>query len=407
MLTPSKAIELVLEAAQKGRAVERPLEEACFLVTAEDVIAEQAYPYFSYSSMDGYAVHSEDLDGASADNPVTLPLAGEIRAATGKRPVLPRGQAIRIMTGGPMPEGSDAVVQQEDVDEKADLVTFYGPVAKGNFINREGEEIARGDILWPAGKALNPAAIGLIATFGVSSIAVYPAPSVFILTTGDELIAPGEPRGYGEIYDSVTPMLASALRRAGFDRISSRRCKDDRGLLLDALSLALAESDIVVSVGGVSVGEYDFVRDVAERAGVEKIFWKVSQKPGKPLYFGKKGDTLLFGLPGNPAAALACLQLYVLPAARRIMGYSSPGPEWLNGVIAEAMENRTDRTNFLRVVARKDAHGGYLLERAGGQSSYMLSSFSRANALAQLPPGPVRIDAGEKVQFAPLFWDVE
>ncbi len=407
MLTPSKAIELVLEAARKGRAVERPLEEACFLVTAEDVIAEQAYPYFSYSSMDGYAVHSEDLDGASADNPVTLPLAGEIRAAAGKRPVLPRGQAIRIMTGGPMPEGSDAVVQQEDVDEKADSVTFYGPVAKGNFINREGEEIARGDILWPAGKALNPAAIGLIATFGVSSIAVYPAPSVFILTTGDELIAPGEPRGYGEIYDSVTPMLASALRRAGFDRISSRRCKDDRGLLHDALSLALAESDIVVSVGGVSMGEYDFVRDVAERAGVEKIFWKVSQKPGKPLYFGKKGDTLLFGLPGNPAAALACLQLYVLPAARRIMGYSSPGPEWLNGVIAEAMENRPDRTNFLRVVARKDAHGGYLLERAGGQSSYMLSSFSRANALAQLPPGPVRIDAGEKVQFAPLFWDVE
>lgn len=407
MLTPTEAIELVLETARKGRAVERPLEQACFLVTAEDVIAQQAYPYFSYSSMDGYAVHSEDLAGASEDNPVTLPLAGEIRAAAEQRPVLPEGQAMRIMTGGPVPEGCDAVVQREDVAEKADSITFYSPVAKGNFINRKGEEIERGDILWPAGKALNPAAIGLLATFGVSSIAIYPAPSVFILTTGDELIAPGEPRGYGEIYDSVTPMLASAIQWAGLDRISSRRCKDDRGLLHDTLSLALAESDIVVAVGGVSMGEYDFVREVAERAGVEKIFWKVSQKPGKPLYFGKKGDTLLFGLPGNPAAALACLHLYVLPAARRIMGYSSPGPEWLNGVIAETMENETDRTNFLRVVARKHAHGGYLLEQTGGQSSYMLSSFSRANALAQLPPGPVRLAAGEKIQFTHLFWDVE
>ena len=407
MLTPSQAIKLVLDTAGKGRAVERPLEEACFLVAAKDIIAEQAYPYFSYSSMDGYAVHSADLARASGDEPVTLPLAGEIRTAAGEPLMLPVGQAVRIMTGGPVPEGCDAVVQREDVAEGDDSVTFYGPVAEGNFINLEGEEIAPGNILWPAGEMLNPAAVGLLATLGISSVEVYPAPSVFTLTTGDELVAPGGPRGYGEIYDSVTPMLASAFRAAGIGRISSKRCKDDPGLLYDALSRAVSEFDIIVTVGGVSMGDYDFVGEVAARAGVEKVFWKVSQKPGKPLYFGRKGDRLIFGLPGNPAAALACFHLYIKPALRSIMGFSAPGPEWRNGTLALEMENKTDRTNFLRVVARKDSQGGYLLEQAGGQSSYMLSSFSRANALAQLPPGPVKLGAGETVQFTPLFSDIE
>jgi len=405
MLTPSEAIQLVLATARTGRAVERPLEEACFLVAAEDIIARQAYPYFSYSSMDGYAVHSGDLAGASADKPVTLPLAGEIRAGTEKRPVLPPGQAMRIMTGGPVPEGCDAVVQREDVGEGEESVTFYGPVAEGNFINREGEEVARGDILWRAGEMLTPAAVGLLATHGVSSAAVYPAPSVFVLTTGDELVAPGRPRSYGQVYDSVTPMLAAAFRAAGIDRITSRRCKDDPGSLHDILTRALAESDMVVTVGGVSMGDYDFVGDAAERAGVEKVFWKVRQKPGKPLYFGTKADRLLFGLPGNPAAALACFHLYILPVLRRTMGFSTTGPEWRNGVLAQEMENETDRTNFLRVVARKDNRGGYLLEQAGRQSSYMLNSFSRANALARLPPGPLKLGAGETVQFTPLFRD--
>ena len=407
MLTPSEAIRLVLETAAKGHAVEKSLEQACFLVAAEDIVAEQAYPYFSYSAMDGYAVHSADLAEACAERPVTLTLAGEIRAGAGESPVLRRAHAIRIMTGAPLPEGCDAVVKREDVAEREDSVVFSGPVAKGNFINRQGEEIEQGSVLWPAGEILNPAAVGLLTTFGICSAAVYPAPSVSVIATGDELIAPGQPRSGGLIYDSATPMLAAAFRAAHIERIDSLRCRDDPTALQEALSRALADSDIVVTVGGVSMGDYDFVDDAAERAGVEKVFWKVSQKPGKPLYFGSKGDRLLFGLPGNPAAVLACFHLYVLPALRRIMGFSAPGPEWRSGFLAEAMDNGTDRTNFLRVVARRDGRGHYLLERAGGQSSYMLGSFSRANALALIPPGPVRLDAGEKVQFTPLFRESE
>ncbi|HUU26923.1 MAG TPA: gephyrin-like molybdotransferase Glp [archaeon] len=407
MLTPSQAIEKVIQTAQYGSPRETPLEECCFLVAARDIVADSGYPFFSYSAMDGYAVRSHDLEGASSSKPVALPLAGEIRTSGGEKVSLPHGRTMRIMTGGALPEGADAVVKREDVKEGESAVTFSSPARKGSFINRQGEEIKQGEVLQPAGRIINPAALGLLATLGVTVVPVYPPPKVSLITTGDELLRVGSPRGCGQIYDSISPMLGAALKRAGVEKVSTCRCKDDPVFLQELISRAAERSDLVVTAGGVSVGDYDYICAVMENLGVEKIFWRVAQKPGKPLFFGRKESRLFFGLPGNPASAMVCFLLYVLPAVRKIMGYPDPGPRWQEGRLACAIENKDWRTHFMRGRVSEDSQGGFLLEKAGDQASYMLSSFAQSNALLELPPGPVQCEAGAKIRFVSHFWNSE
>ena len=404
MLQPREALRKVLESTQSSAPVLVPLAEACSLVTAEEVVSSAAYPFFSNSSMDGYAVRSSDLKGASADEPVTLPLAGEVRAASGETLRLPPGRTIRIMTGGALPEGADAVVKREDVKEAQSQITFYHAVEPGSFINRQGEEIAEGTVLWPAGRRINPAALGLFASQGIDMVKVFPAPKVSLVTTGDELVEAGGSRTGGQIYDSISPMLVSCLEQAGAVIAGVLRCGDDLSELSVTIQEALKESDITITVGGVSMGDYDLVLKCLEQLGVVRVFWKVAQKPGKPLFFGKSGRKLVFGLPGNPASSLVCYLLYVLPAIRRMMGYPDPGPLWYQGRLAARVSNKDTRTFFARGIYVPEHPGGYRLETALGQSSYMLSSFAGANALIELPPGPVTLEAGRKANFTPLSW---
>jgi len=405
LITPREALELVLSATGKGKPELLSLEECGGLVCAEDTQAARAYPFFSFSAVDGYAVRVADIADAAADNPVSLPVSGEVRAAAGELSVLPPGSAMRVMTGAMLPQGAEAMVMREDTREDKSSVTFYSPARPGQHINRAGEELTAGTLLVKGGSLLTPPALGLLATLGYDRIPVYPPPAVTVLTTGDELVPPGAKLSHGQIYDSIAPMLSAALQAAGVKKVETSRCQDDPEALYRAFSVCLGRSDIVLTVGGVSMGDYDHLGTVFERAGVEKVFWKVSQKPGKPLYFGRCGGKLVFGLPGNPAAALVCFSLYVLSTVRRFMGRAECAPCWLHGTLAEAVENREARVNYMRGDYILNDRGEYELRRAGGQVSYMLGSYAVSRALLEIPAGPVRLECGARVRFLPHFWD--
>jgi molybdopterin molybdotransferase len=404
MLQPQEALGKVLDSVRTVKPEQVPLADACCLVPAQDVKATEAYPFFSNSSMDGYAVRRDDLESASPETPVTLPLAGEVRAAPGESLELPPGKTIRIMTGGVLPGGADAVVRREDVEEKPEEVVFYKLPAAGSYINRCGEEISAGMVLWPAGRQINPTVLGLLSTMGFDRVTVFPPPEISIITTGDELVAAGKPRAEGQIYDSISPILVSCLEHAGVSNSRVLMAGDDPEGLTRTIRARLEESDIVITVGGVSVGDYDLVMRSMEELGVERVFWKVMQKPGKPLFFGRRGKKLVFGLPGNPASALVCYLLYVLPAIRKMMGFEEAGPCWSKGRLAKSVSNNDSRTCFARGIFSRETDEGFRLETTVGQSSYMLSSFAAANALIELPPGPITLDAGQRVNFMQLPW---
>jgi len=395
---------MVLRTARRAEPEDCPLEDCAGLVCAGDIPAGRDYPFFSFSSMDGYAVRVADLEHASSEAPVSLPLAGEKRAAAGAPPELPPGATLRVMTGAAVPGGAEAVVMREQTREGESEITFFGPAVMGANINRAGEEIAAGVHLLDAGTVLTPPALGLLATLGHRTVSVYPPPKVGLLTTGDELVAPGGDLLPGQIYDSIAPMLSAALRAAGVFRIEARRCPDDPAALQAAFSGLLERSDMVLTVGGVSMGDYDHLVQVFESAGVEKIFWKVAQKPGKPLWFGRAGRKLVFGLPGNPASALVCFSLYALSAVRSFIGLRECGPRWLEGTLAQAVENREARVNFMRGDYAPDSAGGYAVQPARGQVSYMLGSFAASRALLEIPSGPLRLERGARVRFLPHFW---
>jgi molybdopterin molybdotransferase len=405
LISPQEALELVLSTTGKGEPERLSLEECGGLVCAVDIHAERAWPFFSFSAVDGYAVRVADITDASAGNPVSLTVSGEVRAAAGEKAMLSPGSAMRVMTGGALPDGAEAVVMREETREEKSSVTFFAPARPGQHINREGEELTAGTLLVKAGSILSPPAIGLLATLGHERIPVYPPPAVSVLTTGDELVPPGAQLSHGQIYDSIAPMLSAALRAAGVKKIETCRCTDDPETLIKSFSACLERSDIVLTVGGVSMGDYDHLGGVFERAGVKKVFWKVAQKPGKPLYFGHCDSKLVFGLPGNPAAALACFSLYALSAIRCFMGRSEPAPRWRQGVLIEGIENRETRVNFMRGDYTLNDRGEYELRRAGGQVSYMLGSYAASSVLLEIPAGPVRLESGACVRFLPHYWE--
>jgi molybdopterin molybdotransferase len=295
---------------------------------------------------------------------------------------------------------------REVVTEEEGGAVFRAPVEQWTAVNRAGEEIEPGRLLVAAGTRLRAPSLGLLAAMGFSAAEVHARPGVAVITTGDELLAPGQPRGHGQIYDSIAPMLSAALGVWGAGEVTLRRCRDNVETLHTEIETVLDCLDIVLVVGGVSVGDYDFTLPALERAGVKKIFHGVAQKPGKPLYFGKTPDgRLAFGLPGNPASALVCGAVYVRRAMELMAGVSRPEPRIVWAVAGEELTNRTGRTQFVRVETAVRGDGVLECRSAGGQGSYMLSSFAVSDCLAELPPGPVTVSHGEPVALYPLGWD--
>lgn len=361
------------------------LNSAAFRVAAGDVSSSIDLPAFDNSAMDGYAVRAADVSLAKADAPVTLALAGKVAAGEGFTSEVQAGTCVRVFTGSMLPRGADAVVMQEDVridGQPSARVHVLDGVKPWENVRFRGEDVKQGAVLVRAGERLSPGRIGLLAAAGVSTVKVFRRPVIGLLATGSELVEPGGVLTPGKIFESNRAALEPLLARSGAAVRVFPLVPDTLAGTRDALARAFAECDGVVTSGGVSVGELDFVKAAFEELGGKLDFWKVAIKPGKPFVFGRLGEKLLFGLPGNPVSAIVTFLLLVRPALWRWQGVMEVESQTVPCVLGEPLVNRGGRRHFMRV--RIDRKG--VARSAGLQASHRLGSLAEANALIDVPP---------------------
>lgn len=381
-----------------GRVAPLPPERVSTGDAAGRFLAEAAHartdlPPFPSSAMDGFAVRSTEV-------PATLPVAFEVAAGRASRMPLPPGAAAEIATGGAVPEGADAVVPVELVVTRDGSVEIPSGVAPGTNVRPRGGDVREGELVVAAGARLGPAQIGALAAVGVAEISCAARPRVAILATGSELRAPGEPLEHGQIYESNRAMLAAALVGAGARVELLPAVADDEAAHREAIARGL-EADVLVTSGGVSMGSHDLVRDVEASLGVEEVFWGVAVKPGKPLSFGVRGSTLVFGLPGNPVSSLVGAILFVAPALRALQAATSPGPVYEEATTASALQRSEHRDEYVRA-ARRLEPAGVVVEPVPGQDSHMIVRAAAADALVRVPRGDGEIVAGAVVRYVAL-----
>lgn len=397
MLEIDAALDLCNERVEALPPRRMPLAEALGRVLAAPAESALDLPPFAQSGLDGYAVRAADAAGA----PVTLALAGEIPAGVVASAPLPGGAAVRVFTGAMVPSGADAVVAQERATVVDGCVRLEAPVAPGQGLRRQGEELAAGALVCAAGRRLGAARMAALAAAGVSEVAARPAPRIRVLVTGDELHVGSAPPSPGGIYDANGPLLHGWLAERGHGCVLSH-VADRLDAVTQHLEEALAAGDLVVTTGGVSVGDYDLVMRAAAAQGVETVFWRVRQKPGKPLYLGMAPNGVpLLGLPGNSAAVLAGASVFLRRLLDLREGLATPGPELLGGVAADAVRRDAVRDGWLRA-RRESAPGTVALRVLDRQASHMLSNLGEADALVRVPSGPDPLPAGTPVQWLPL-----
>ena len=395
MLTVEEARERVLAGFTPLEAEEAPLTEALGRVLAEDALAQESSPPFANSAMDGYALRSADTQGASDQTPVRLRLVGEVPAGSVYAGEAQPGEAIRILTGAPLPAGADAALQQELTEVADGWVTIRQPVAAGTNIRHVGEDVRPGMLLARAGAELGPAEIALLASLGVSPVRVRRRPRVAILATGDELAPLGQPLRPGQIYNSNTPYLIAAVTRAGAEPVALG-IAPDRAEELRAMLTQAQGYDLILTSGGVSVGDYDLVKQILSEQGAVE-FWRVRLRPGKPLAFGHLGQTPLLGLPGNPVSAAVTFELFGRPAIRRMLGAAHVERPTITVTLQGDEQRRTDRRQFVRV--RLASRAGQLVAMTtGAQDSHLISSLQGATALLIVPEGEGVIRPGDHAQ---------
>ncbi|MGK4006114.1 gephyrin-like molybdotransferase Glp [Sorangium sp. So ce1036] len=375
-----------------------PLEEAAGRVLAEDLVAAEPMPAFDYSAMDGYAVASAELTGGG---PFTLPVRGE-SAAGGPLPTLEPGTACRIFTGARLPPGSDAIVPQEDAPRSGDEITLREAPRAGAWVRRRGADLAEGAVALRRGARLSPGRVALAAALDRPSLFVARRPVVTVLCSGDELRPPGSPGPAGSVPESNGYFVAATARAAGAAVRVAPFVPDDAARATGAVATALRGSDLVVTVGGVSVGDRDVVRPALEAAGVTLDFWRVAIKPGKPLAVGRAelargGAVHVLGLPGNPASASLTFALFGVPLLRALQGDAAPLPPRVIVRAAGALRRQTGRAEFLR--ARLEISSGELVARiAPNQASGAVTSFAEADALVIVPADRDRVDEGDRLE---------
>ena len=391
-LSIPEALARVLARALPLPAERVPLAAAGGRVLAEDVTAAVDLPPFASSAMDGYALRSEDTPGS-------LPVVFRIAAGVPAEHPLSPGEAMAISTGGAVPDGADAVIQVESVVERDNKLQVPAPVGSGTNVRPAGGDVRAGAPLLAAGTVLGAAQVGALAAAGVADVAVARRPRVVVLSTGTELRAPGERLGPGQIYESNGPMLAAAFAAAGAEVERIGPVPDDEASHREALGRGL-EADVLVSSGGVSVGPHDFVRRILAELGVEEDFWGVRVRPGKPLAFGKRGGTLVFGLPGNPVSSLVAVELFVRPALRALQG-ADPGPAWESARLAAPLRRNPARDEIVRARTRRDA-AGTVLEPVAGQESHMIARAAAADALVLVEAGDGELGAGAPARYLRL-----
>jgi molybdopterin molybdotransferase len=392
----------ILDSLRPLPPYDQPLLEALGLVAAEDVTAPIALPSFDNSAMDGYAVTYDDVATASDDHPVHLPVVGEIGAGQARLLAMSPGTAVKIMTGAPVPAGADAVVPYEWTDRGVAQVVITRAPEKGQHVRSAGEDVSEGDLLIEEGTLLGPRHLGLLASVGRASVVVRPRPRVVILSTGSELREPGTARGHDSIYDGNSYMLAAAVRRAGAIAYRVGIVPDEPAAFLAALGDQLVRADVVITSGGVSMGDYDVVKEALAPLGTV-WFGGVAMQPGKPQGFGVVGEdaTPIFTLPGNPVSSFVSFEMFVLPALRRMMGRLPYHRPTVEATLTHAVSSPAGREQYLRGELHDDGNRP-MVSPAGGPGSHLVGDLAAANALILVPSETTALEAGASVSVLPL-----
>lgn len=384
MIRIQEAVTLIERTAKSGATQWVPLKDACNFYLSRNVISPINMPPFRQSAMDGYAVR---IHGSN-----DYKLVGEIKAGDEFQPCLNKGEAIRIFTGAPVPDSADAVVIQEKVTVNGHKLSIQSTLKVNENIRPVAEQIKSGGIALKKGMKLTPAGIGFLASLSISEIEVYKKPSIAIVTTGNELIEPDTPLSHGKIYESNSKMLRSALLKLDYKEITLFKVVDNIDQTIELLKNLLNNYDMLLISGGISVGDHDYVGKSLKELNVEELFYKVNQKPGKPLFFGKKEKSLVFALPGNPAATLSCFYYYVYPALEFMSGAEQFSLLRSTARSVSEFLKKGDRPQFLK--ANYENGQVTLLE---GQSSSMLQTFALANAMVFVKEDQSRISFGDEV----------
>jgi molybdopterin molybdotransferase len=379
------------------------LKKASGRILAENVVASFPSPRFDNSAMDGFAVRANDTIGATKENPISLKMVSVSAAGMPSDVEISPGECIQCMTGAAIPKGADTIIMVEDSSgfSDDDTVQIMVESHRGKHIRRMGEEMNEGDILIKKGTRMTPSEIGTCATFGLGELTVFKRPKIAIFGTGNELVEPGFELKDGQIYNSNLFVFADLAAKVGAEVIMRNVIKDDKESLRAFLSEALETCDVIISSGGVSMGRFDYVRDVFMELGVTEHFWKVAQKPGKPLFFGTGNDTLIFGLPGNPVSSYIGFMEWVWPALESMMGKSESKP--ITGILAEPFPREKVKTRFLFGNAWIE-NNQLVCKPASKIGSHMLTSSLEANCILSSEPGEWVLQVGQKIRVNLLPW---
>jgi molybdopterin molybdotransferase len=377
---------------------------------AAPVVATRDLPSFDNSAVDGFGVLTADLRQASPESPVALKLAGTIQAGDAGGERLTAGAAFKILTGATVPDSVEAVVMREFCEERNGHVLVRKSVQTGENIRRRGAEFQKGQEILPPGLRITPPIIGLLAMLGFSAFSVCKKPRLAVIATGNELVKPGRALQPGQIYDSNTYALVAAANDLGIELCRTFLARDDADSTRNAIKQGLRESDVLITAGGVSVGDYDIVKDVLEECGVRGHFWQIAIKPGKPVYFGtldsKRGSKrkLVFGLPGNPVSALVTFHQLVRPSLLKMMGASTFTNQTVPGKLTRTLSKKSGRLEFVRAVMSV-AGNQAMVSPAAGQDSHMLGGLSLANCLVRFDCDADELAEGAQVVAELLSWN--
>lgn len=390
MISIDQAVKIIkTHAKTTTRTLEKSISESLGWYLSENIVSPIDMPPFRQSAMDGYAIHVHSSNQYS--------VVGEVKAGDPSDPILKEGEAVRIFTGARVPSSANAIAIQEKVIVQSNKILIHDEIKLQANIRPKGEQVLKGATALNKGTYLNAAAIGFVASLGIETINVYAKPSISIVVTGNELIAAGQPLDDGKIYESNGVMLVSALQQLGYHDVVLEKVGDNFDETLTLLKKVMDQGDLVIISGGISVGDYDYVAHALERLNVLELFYKVHQKPGKPLYFGKKKDTLIFALPGNPAATLTCFYLYVLLALEIRSGNTLFELTRIKARSQSIFNNKFGRPQFLKAVYKQN-----MVRILEGQNSSMLQTFALSNALVFIPETLENIGVNDEVEVIML-----
>jgi molybdopterin molybdotransferase len=390
-------LALILDRIHELPAYDQPLLETLGLPAVDDVVSPIALPVFDNSAMDGYAVVFRDVAEASPDRPVHLPVVGEIAAGQTQIFAMSPGTAVRIMTGAPIPTGCNAVVPVEHTDDGVAKVLIHQAPTESQHIRRAGEDVQKGDVLLRAGDRMDPRRVGLLASVGIGRISARPRPRVVIMSTGSELVEPGEVLARDSIYDANSYLLAAAARQAGAIAYRVTASPDDPETFTEALSDQLVRADVVVTSGGVSKGTHDVVKEALAELGTV-TFREVAMQPGKPQGFGVIGedDTPIFTLPGNPVSSYVSFELFVVPALRKMMGRTPLNRTLVRAKVTAEVTSLKGKRQFLRGHFEPKV-GGSVVTPVGGAGSHLMGGLAHSNALIVLAEDVTSVPTGSDV----------